>query len=68
MTLDEAKKLTNGVYKIYWAKGHGKSVAAIGRDHSGNAWIQAANLISTNAALDYWENVDRVELIKASKT
>lgn len=68
MTNEEAKKLPNGVYKIYWQKGHGKSVAAIGRDSQGNVWIQAANWVSTNAVIDYWQNVDRVEMIKQSKT
>jgi hypothetical protein len=66
MENSEARKLSNGIYKIKW-KGGGSSVAAIGRDRKGDVWLQPANWISTTAPTDYWDNVKSVELIKASK-
>lgn len=48
MTPEEVKKLTNGVYRIFWKEeeGGGESVAVVGRKTNGAVWMCCANWIS----------------------
>ena len=64
MTNAEARKLDNGLYRLHWKKSHGggTSVAAVGRDNSGNVWIAPTNWIVVGATRQ-WASIERVELI-----
>jgi len=64
MTRAEARKLPNGVYRVWWKYGGGQSVAAIGRDSMGDVWIAPANWIKINMFGLHWRKVERVELIE----
>lgn len=65
MTKEDAQKLTNGVYRVFWKSG-GCSVAAIGRNVAGGAWLAPANWVSVDSTGRHWRLVDRVELIAAN--
>lgn len=68
MTQTEAKKLPNGLYKIYWKEG-GYSLGAMGRTYNGMCWIAPCNWISSDnynpqiATTQSWVKVERMELI-----
>lgn len=64
MTLKEAKKLKNGLYKIYWKDG-GYSLASIGRLHNGKPWFAPDNWTAVNEwgiACTLWNKIKFVEL------
>lgn len=63
MTRAEAKKLVNGVYRVWWKSG-GSSVAAIGRTADGSAWLAPSNWISVDTYGMHWRQVERVKLIE----
>lgn len=65
MTRAEARKLENGVYRVFWKSG-GDSVAAVGRTADGSAWLAPANWIRIDMHGLHWRLVDRVELIAAN--
>ena len=67
MTRAEARKLANGVYRVFWKAGGG-SVAAIGQTADGSAWLAPANWISIDMHGLHWRKVERVELIAADIT
>lgn len=59
MTKDQAKKLSPGIYKIYWKNG-GDSLASVGVDEKGDRWLAPTNWTRPGTA-DHWMEVDRVE-------
>lgn len=65
MTQENAKKLPNGVYRVYWKTKYGKgiSVAAIGETHSGSKWLAPANWLAPGN-LPEWDQIDHIELIE----
>lgn len=66
MKRKEIRKLSLGVYRIFWKSG-GCSVASVGQLHNGDRWIAPANWTSefprTMGVVDYWKMIERVELI-----
>lgn len=62
MTREEARKLVDGVYHVWWKRG-GRSVASIGHNINGDAWIAPANWLSIDVYGLHWKTVERVELI-----
>ena len=69
MTRKEAKKLVNGVYRVFWKDG-GASVAAIGRLYDGDVWMAPCNwthpIPDGIASTSHWTKADRVVLIEAA--
>lgn len=66
MTRAEAKKLPSGVYRIWWRDDDKTSVAAVGRDATGDVWLAPANWINFQVSGQYWKKVHRVQLIEAA--
>jgi hypothetical protein len=62
MTMDEARKLDNGVYRVWWRSG-GSSVAAIELT-ARSVWIAPANWIGGMGVVTHWRRIERVELIE----
>ena len=66
MTKDEAKKLKNGVYKIFWKYDGGSSLASVGRLHDGTPWFAPSNWVSANKegiACTEWRMVEYIVLV-----
>ncbi len=61
MTKQDAKKLPNGLYRLFWKSG-GDSLAAVGTDQHGDRWIAPINW-STGGTTLHWKLVDHVEEI-----
>lgn len=66
MTRKEARRLSSGVYRVWWKRDGGVSVAAIGHLRDGSAWLAPANWVSVNEYGLHWRMVDRVEPIELS--
>lgn len=67
MTIEEARKLSNGLYRINWQKGHGWSYASVGRLCDGTPWFAPTNWVSDTPAgicCVKWDMVRSVKLIK----
>ena len=65
MTLEEAKKHGNGLYRIYWKGDGGMSEAAVGRLHDGTPWFAPTNWTSKSQegiASTSWRSVSHIEL------
>jgi hypothetical protein len=65
MTIKDAKKLNNGLYRIFW-KGGGPSLASIGRLHDGTPWFAPTNWVSEFAkgiACTNWRMINFVQLL-----
>lgn len=65
MTLDEAKKLQHGIYRLWWKDG-GSSLAAVGVLHDGKRWYAPTNWTSATEAgiaCTKWAKVERVDQI-----
>lgn len=66
MSVDDIKKLPNGLYIIIWSEneGGGFSLAALGRDRAGNPWIAPTNWTSGSTTLeDSIEKIDKMLLV-----
>ena len=63
MTIEEARKLQPGLYRIFWSdhSSPGLSVAAVGMESNGRVWFAPTNWVSV-PCYD-WCKVSRVELI-----
>jgi len=64
MTNEDAQKLDNGLYKIYWLPS-GSSLAAIGRLQDGSVWMAPTNWVAPTAegiaTVEFWEQVRKVQ-------
>lgn len=61
MNMQTVKKLSHGLYRIYWKHG-GSSLAAVGSDASGNRWVAPTNWIS-GPSIHCWRSVERAVLL-----
>lgn len=71
MTQQEAAQLQHGVYRVFWKDkfGGGFSLASCGSMNNGIRWLAPTNWTGGSPAAilrtDYWNRVERVELIEA---
>ena len=65
MTQNEAKKLNNGVYRLFWKEGDW-SLAAVGRLYDGTVWFAPSNWVSKSVegiTCSEWQMVKSVQQI-----
>lgn len=65
MKIDEAMKLKNGLYRIWW-RDNSTSLASVGRTENGTPWLAPTNWVSVLTGHDagkVWRSVDTARLI-----